>query len=186
MSALIARHPFTTTEYHRLIEARIFTEDDRVELLDGEILKMAPIGPRHAACVDRLVNFLIKKVGKTVNVRSQNPIGLSDYSEPQPDLALVKYRADFYSQSHPTPADILVAIEVADTTADSDRQVKLPSYARAGIQEVWLVDLPNDRIEIHANPARGIYQEVRIVLRGQKVISPAFPNLKLKSDDVLG
>ncbi|MBS1809493.1 MAG: Uma2 family endonuclease [Acidobacteria bacterium] len=186
MTAQLARYPFTVHEYHRLREAHIFQEDDRIELIDGEIIKMAPIGPRHAACVNRLAEFLRDKTRKAALVTVQNPIELDDYSEPQPDIALVKRRTDFYASGHPTPDDTLVAIEVADTTTDSDRQIKLPSYARAGIQEAWLVDLPNDRIEIHSNPASGIYQEVRIVLRGQKVISPAFPNLKLKADDVLG
>ena len=185
MTALPIRHPFTINEYHRMREARVFAEDDRIELLDGEIIKMAPIGPRHAACVDRLLNFLIRKLGDAAIARSQNPIELSDNSEPQPDISLVKYRADFYAKAHPTPEDILVAIEVADTTAENDRQVKIPSYARAEIQEVWLIDLPNDWIEIYCNPNSGIYQEVRIVLRGQKIISPAFPNLKLKADAVL-
>jgi Uma2 family endonuclease len=115
-----------------------------------------------------------------------NKIELNEFSEPQPHISLVKYRADFYASGHPTPEDILVAIEVADTTAEQDRQVKILSYARAGIQEVWLVDLPNDRIEVQASPASGIYQEVRIVLRGQNVLSPAFPNLKLKADAALG
>lgn len=186
MTAALQRHPFTINEYHRMRDARIFAEDDRIELIDGEIIKMAPIGPRHAACVDRLLNFLIRKLGEAAIARSQNPIELSDHSEPQPDIALVKFREDFYAEAHPTPDDILIAIEVADTTAENDRQIKIPSYARAEIQEVWLIDLPSDRIEIYTQPNSGIYQEVRTVLRGQKIISPAFPNLKLKADDVLG
>ncbi len=185
MTALPIRHPFTINEYHRMRDARVFAEDDRIELLDGEIIKMAPIGPRHAACVKRLSEYLGEKVRKLAIVGVQDPILLSEFSEPQPDISLLKRRADFYAAAHPTPADILVAIEVADTTAENDRQVKVPSYARAEIQEVWLIDLPSDRIEIYTNPNSGIYQEVRIVLRGQKIISPAFPNLKLKADAIL-
>ncbi len=186
MTALPIRHPFTINEYHRMRDARVFAEDDRIELLDGEIIKMAPIGPRHAACVKRLAEYLGEKVRKLAIVGVQDPILLGEFSEPQPDISLLIRREDFYAKAHPTPADILVAIEVADTTAENDRHVKIPSYARAEIQEVWLIDLPGDRIEIYTTPNSGIYQEVRIVLRGQKIISPAFPNLKLKADNVLG
>lgn len=186
MNLQIARRPFTTAEYHRMIEAGILTEDDRIELLDGEIIKMAPIGPRHAACVKRLNAFLSRKVSRVAIVGAQDPIHLDDYSEPQPDISLLKPRDDFYSQEHPTPEDVLIAIEVADSTVDSDRQTKLPAYARAGIQEAWLVDLVNDRIEIHSQPNAGVYQEVRIVLRHQKVVSRSLPQLKLKADDILG
>ena len=186
MAVQLARRPFTAAEYHRLIEAGILTEDDRVELLDGEIIQMAPIGPRHAACVNRLTDLLSNKVRKIAMVSVQNPIQLSEYSEPQPDIALVKRRPDFYAQAHPAPADVLVAIEVADTTVEGDRQVKIPAYARAGIAEAWLVDLASDRIEIHTQPAGGIYQEVRFFLRGQRVASRSIPQLKLKADDILG
>jgi Uma2 family endonuclease len=186
MIVQLARRPFTTTEYHRLIEAGILTEDERVELIDGEIIKMAPIGPRHAACVNRLDEFLRDEIKKLAIVSAQNPIQISEHSEPQPDIALLKRRDDFYAQGHPSPEDVLVAIEVADTTAESDREVKIPTYARAGIAEAWLIDLYNDRIEVHTRPANGVYQEVRIVLRGQRVTSTSIPQLKLKADDILG
>ena len=186
MSLPLPRRPFTTTEYHRMIEAGILTEDDRVELLDGEIVQMAPIGPRHAACVNRLNAFLSRKAVRSAVVSVQNPVHLDEYSEPQPDLALLRLRADFYAQGHPSPGDVLIAIEVADTTVESDRKVKLPSYARAGIPESWLVDLVSDRIEVHTQPAGGIYQEVRLVPRGQRVASRVILQLKLKADDILG
>jgi len=169
-----------------MTEAGVLTEDDRVELIDGEIIKMAAIGPRHAACVNRLADFLSSKVKKFAIVSVQNPIQLSEYSEPEPDITLLKRRDDFYAGSHPTPDDVLIAIEVADTTAESDRAVKLPAYARAGILEAWLVDLYNDRIEVHSRPDKGVYQEVRIILRGHKVISTTIPQLKLRADDILG
>ncbi len=186
MSALLARRPFTTTEYHRLLETGFFTEDDRVELLDGEIIAMSPIGPKHAGCVNRLISYLSQKIGKIALVAAQNPVWLNEYSEPQPDISLLKPRPDFYMMSHPTPQDILVAIEVADSTLESDRLIKFPKYAQAGIPEAWLVDLVNDRIEIHALPNEGIYQEVRFVLRHQKIVSRILPNLKLKAEDILG
>ena len=186
MSALPTRRLFTTTEYHKMHEIGVLTEDDRVELLDGEIIAMSPISPKHAGCVNRLINYLSQKVGKTAIVAAQNPIWLNEYSEPQPDISLLKLRTDFYMLSHPTPQDILVAIEVAESTLEGDRQIKFPKYAQAGIPEAWLVDLVNDRIEIHALPNEGIYQEVRIVLRHQKIISHILPQLKLKAEDILG
>jgi len=186
MSVQLARRPFTTTEYHRLIEIGLLTEDERVELLNGEIIEMAPIGPRHAACVDRLNSFLARKVSRLAIVRVQNPVELDDFSEPEPDLSLLKRRPDFYANSHPTSADVLIAVEVADTSVEKDREIKLPSYARAGIPEAWLVDLYNDRIEIHHAPYQGIYQEVRILQRGQRFASPTLPQLKFKADDILG
>jgi Uma2 family endonuclease len=182
----LARRQFTTAEYHRLLESGILTEDDRVELLDGEIIKMAPIGPGHAGCVNRLAELLRDKTQKLAIVSVQNPVELNEYSEPQPDIALLRRRADFYAKAHPSPEDVLIAIEVADTTAQGDREAKIPAYARAGISESWLVDLPNNRIEVHSQPAGGIYQEVRITSRGQKVASSAVPQIKLKVDDILG
>jgi hypothetical protein len=186
MNLQSVRRPFTTTEYHRLIQAGVLAEDDRVELIDGEIIKMVPIGPRHAACVDRLAEILRDSLRKRAIVRVQSPIELGDYSEPQPDIAVLKRRADFYAQNHPSPVDVLIAIEVSDTSQEKDRELKIPSYARAEIPEAWLVDLIKDRIEIHSQPAAGVYQEVEIVLRGQKVISSTLPQLKTKADILLG
>lgn len=186
MSALFARKLFTTTEYHKLRETGFFTEDDRVELIDGEIIAMSPIGPKHAGCVNKLNAFLNRKVGRHAIVAPQNPVWLNEYSEPQPDIALLKPRDDFYMNSHPTPDDTLVAIEVADSTLEGDRQIKLPKYALAGVPEFWLVDLVNNRIEVHALPNEGVYQEVRIILRHQNIISRALPHLKLKASDILG
>lgn len=186
MSALFARRLFTTTEYHKLLETGFFTEDDRVELIDGEIIAMSPIGPKHAGCVNRLISYLTRKARRQAIVAAQNPVWLNEYSEPQPDIALLKPRDDFYMKSHPTPEDTLVAIEVADSTLDGDRQIKLPKYAQAGIPEAWLVDLVNDRIEVHALPNEGVYQEIRIVLRHQNVISRMLPQLKIKASDILG
>ncbi len=181
-----ARKLFTVAEYHQMIESGFFKEDDRFELHNGEVLEMSPIGPRHAACVNRMNTLLNDKVRKRAVVSVQNPLTLSDYSEPQPDLALLKPQADFYASAHPTPADALVIIEVADSTVETDRRNKIPTYAFAAVREVWLIDLVNDRIEVHSNPFKGVYQEVRIIQRGQNVISPSLPQLKLKADEILG
>jgi Uma2 family endonuclease len=181
-----ARKLFTVAEYHRMIEAGFFKEDDRFELLNGEILEMSPIGPRHAACVKRMNSLFSEKMRRRAVVSVQDPITLSDYSEPQPDLALLNPRDDFYVNAHPTPSDVQLVIEVADSTLESDRRGKIPTYAFAGIREVWLIDLVNDRVEVHSNPYKGVYQEVRIIQRGQKIVSPSLPQLKLKADDLLG
>lgn len=186
MSAQPARKLFTTAEYHQMLEAGILNEDDRVELIEGELYEMSPIGSRHAAAVNRLTEILGEQLRGIVIVSVQNPIELSEYSEPQPDLTLLKRRDDFYSHSHPTPADILVAIEVSDTTHERDRSLKLPTYAGAGVAETWLVDLFNDRIEVHSQPAGGIYQEIKIILRDQPLVSKSIPQLQLKAEDILG
>ena len=186
MSALAARHLFTTTEYHKLLETGFFTEDDRVELIDGEIITMSPIGPKHAASVKRLIAFLNRKISAAMLIGAQDPITLNEFSAPQPDISILNFRDDYYASGHPEPEDTLIAIEVADSSVEYDRQVKIPKYAEAGIPEAWLIDLINDRIEIYALPAEGIYQEIRIVLRHQKIISRTLPQLELKAEDILG
>lgn len=130
-------------------------------------------------------NLLKLRLKETVVVAVQNPVHLDDRSEPQPDVALLKPRADYYANAHPTPKNVLLIIEVADTSLDYDRKVKLPMYAGASILEVWLVDIPNDRIEVHKQPLKDIYQEVRYVGRGQDLYAQSFPGLNLKADDIL-
>ena len=186
MSALAVKRPFTTTEYYKLLESGVLTEDDRVELIDGEIITMSPIGPRHTASVKRLNTFLVRKTFGLALIGVQDPIHLNQYSAPQPDISMLKFRDDYYASGHPEPEDTMIAIEVADSSVEYDRQVKIPKYAEAGIPEAWLIDLVNDRIEIYALPNEGIYQEVRIVLRHQKIISRTLPQLKLKAEDILG
>ena len=167
-------------------EAGILSEDDRVELIEGEIVKMSPIGSLHAGCVKRLIALFSPLSGKVAIISVQDPIRLDQYSEPQPDIALLKPRADFYANSHPTPDDVLLVIEVADTSVDYDRNVKLPLYARAGIPETWLVNLPEDRVEAHSQPVNGIYQKVRVAKHGESLSPEAIPNLAISVDEILG
>ncbi|HEY0324320.1 MAG TPA: Uma2 family endonuclease [Pyrinomonadaceae bacterium] len=181
----IARRAFNVTEYYRMIEAGILSEQDRVELLDGEIIEMSPIGSRHAACVDRLNHVLNRLVGQDVIVRVQNPIRLDNFSEPQPDIALLRSRPDFYAQAHPTPEDVLLVVEVADTSAEFDRAVKFPLYAEALIQEAWLVNLQDESIEIFSHPAEGAYKQSQVRRRGENAVSPTVQNLALLVDDIL-
>ncbi|MFN0124074.1 MAG: Uma2 family endonuclease [Blastocatellia bacterium] len=185
MGAQLERYLISTDLYHQMIATGVLGEDERVELLEGELIKMSPIGPRHAGVVDRLNRLLNKKLRHEI-VRVQNPVELSAFSEPQPDITILKQRDDFYTSGHPLPEDVFLAIEVADTTLATDRTQKIPAYARGGIGEVWLVDLIGDRIEVHSQPNQGIYQEVRIILRGQKVTSITIPQLILRADDILG
>jgi len=177
---------FSVDEYHRMAEAGILSEDDRVELIEGEIIKMSPIGSHHVGCVNRLNTLLNRRVGPAAIVSVQNPIRLDEYSEPEPDLALLKPRDDFYAQSLPTAGDVLLIIEVAETSVDYDRDVKLPLYARAGIPEVWLANLPDDRVEAYSQPVNGKYQTVRYAGRGESLAPECLPNLVLSVDEMLG
>ena len=180
------RRPFTVGEYYRMAEADILTEEDRVELVAGQIVAMSPIGSRHAACVDRLNGLLHRQPEQAFIVRVQSPIALDAYSEPEPDLVLLRPRADFYAEAHPSAADVLLAVEVADTSVDYDREVKLPLYAQAGLPEVWLIDLQRDHIEVYARPQGGAYQQRVEVTADATLTSPTIPQLALAAADLLG
>lgn len=186
MSVQVERWVFTADEYHRMSEAGILTEDDRVELIDGEILRMSPIGSRHIGCVNRLNALFSDRVGKLAIVSIQNLIHIDDYSEPEPDVALLKPRADFYSQSLATAEEVLLIIEVADTSVEYDRYVKLPVYARAGIPEVWIVDVPGAGVEINTEPLNGVYQQSRRAIRGEMLTPLSFPSIKVSVEDIVG
>lgn len=186
MAQQLAKHWITVDEYERMGEAGIFRPDSQLELLEGEIYELSPIGSSHAACVNALGLLLNQLFGGVLLVSTQNPIRLDDYSEPQPDLALLRWRDDFYRRAHPTPADVLLVIEVADTTVDSDRRIKLPLYAKAGIKEVWLVDLPGEQIEIYAEPAGGAYQIIKQIKRGEEAQAHSIHDLVVSADTVLG
>ena len=185
MSANLKNH-FTVSEYERMGETGIFPPDARVELIEGEIIEMSPIGSRHAACVELLAEQVRELVKGIFLVRTQNPIVLDDFSEPQPDVAVLKFRPDRYLNAHPRPSDILIVIEVAETTVHFDRHVKVPLYARAGIPEVVLFNLPEDRLECFLQPETGIYQVSRVFNRGEKFESASIPGLTLDIETILG
>ena len=151
---------FTVEDYHRMAEAGILHEDSRVELIDGDLIAMSPIGPHHAGVVDELAQLLIPQVIGRAIVRVQNPVRLDDHSEPEPDLVLAVPRDGGYRNAHPGPDDVLLLIEVMASSADRDRDIKLGLYAKANIAEVWLVDLNADRVEIYRSPAGGTYTEI--------------------------
>lgn len=158
---LLTRHRLTVADYHRMGEEGIFAPDARVELIEGEVIDMAPIGSRHASAVARLARAAMTAAGTAAIVYPQNQLRLSEISEPEPDLMLLKPRADFYADAHPTAADVLLLIEVADTSARYDREIKLPLYARHGVCEVWIVDLEARLLRLHRAPVGGAYTEGR-------------------------
>ena len=180
------KHHLTVSEYERMGETGMFPPDARVELIEGEIIEMSPIGSRHAACVELLAEQVRELVKGIFLVRTQNPIVLDDFSEPQPDVAVLKFRPDRYLNAHPRPSDILIVIEVAETTVHFDRHVKVPLYARAGIPEVVLFNLPEDRLECFLQPETGIYQVSRVFNRGEKFESASIPGLTLDIGTILG
>ncbi len=154
---LLVRHKLTVADIYRMLDAGILHEDSRVELIDGELLDMAPIGSDHATTVDRLMKALVLACGDRAIVRAQNPVRLDDLNEPQPDFSILRPRPDGYRHGHPGPADVLLLIEVADSSLRFDRRVKLPLYARFGIPEVWIADLQRRVLERHLSPMGSAY-----------------------------
>jgi Uma2 family endonuclease len=182
-----ARRLFTVEEYHLMAKSGIIGEDDRVELLEGEVFRMSPIGSRHAACVNRLNTLFSRAVGERAIVCVQNPLRLGEYSEPQPDVVLARPRPDFYALAHPGPEDVLLLVEVMESSQDYDREVKLPLYARHGVSEVWLVDLEGQAVEVYRRPSAGGYREVRRVTPGSDPLSvEALPGVSLSPEEILG
>ncbi|HAS51429.1 MAG TPA: hypothetical protein DCS21_06690 [Gammaproteobacteria bacterium] len=167
MSALLAEreltlfqppHRWTVAEYHQMVEVGLLNEDSRVELIHGEIVEMAPIGSDHAGHNNYLLTFLTHCLYGKAIVAGQNPVILSSYEEPQSDIALLRWREDYYRSAHPHAEDVLLLIEVSDATLRYDRDVKVPLYANNGIPEVWLVDLQNRQLEVYREPANGEYR----------------------------
>ena len=185
-SVQITRHRFTVAEYERMGQTGIFSEDDRVELVNGEVIQMSPIGDRHAACVDFLTQFITLRLRRSAIVRVHNPVRLNEHSQPQPDITILKPRDDFYRHRSPRPKDVLLVIEVSDTTLEYDLKVKVPLYARAGIPETWVVNLPEERIEVYGDPAGGEYRTVQPYARGRRLQSHTLASLRLSVSKVLG
>jgi Uma2 family endonuclease len=186
MSRQLAKHWITADEFEQMGRAGIFHPDARLELLEGGIYEMSPIGSPHAACVKFLSTLLNRLFSDKLLVSVQDPIRLDDFSEPQPDIALLRWRDDFYRHAHPTPADVLLVIEVADTTVETDRSYKMPLYAKAGIREAWLVNLPGEKVELYAEPASGIYQVSRNFARGEEAEAHSLPDLRISVAELMG
>lgn len=173
-------HRFTVEQYHRMAETGVFTQDDRIELLNGEIVDLTPIGREHSSTVKRLLAFLRSIDPNQAILSIQDPILLDNRSEPEPDLAVLRFRSDFYKKNLPQPQDVHLIIEVADSSLDVDRCIKIPLYAKAGIPEVWLVNLQNESLELFRSPANGIYQHTQTLKSPATLASLAFPDCVLQ------
>lgn len=180
------RRRFTVDEYFRMAEVGILRPEERVELVDGEVFCMSPIGSRHAAGVRRTRQLLSARIGDRALLDTQNPIRLGNHAEPEPDVVVLVTRDDLYAERHPEPADVLLAVEVADTSLAYDREVKLPSYARAGVRETWLEDLNGDAVEAYRRPGHQGYGEVRRYRRGDRIAPEAFPDVEIAVEHLLG
>jgi Uma2 family endonuclease len=186
MSNALARRSFSVTEYNRMAEVGILKEDDRVELIEGAIIKMSPIGSRHAACVNRFHTLLNRIARQDFIISVQNPIVVDDYSEPEPDISVLRYRSDFYSNELPRAQDVLGAVEVADPTVYLDRNVKFPLYARTGIPIAILVNLPDELVEIHSEASESQYRTITTFRRGESFTLPFLPEIQITVDQILG
>lgn len=184
MAAPLERYKFTVDAYYRMAEAGVLEPRARVELIEGEIVMMTPIGLRHSACVDRLTRRLVALYGDTAIVRVQNPIVLDEHSEPEPDFAVLRPRADFYASAHPRPTDVLLVIEVADSSIGYDRGTKMPLYGRNGITELWIVDLSREAVDVYRQPFEGGYAERRTYRRGERAPLPSLA-AELEVDEIL-
>ncbi|CAN5262629.1 Uma2 family endonuclease [soil metagenome] len=176
---------FKVDDYYKMIELGILEDYEKAEIIEGELIRKMPIGEKHSAIVEKLLETLRDKLGKSVSLRNQQPIKFSDYNEPQPDLSILQRRDDFYFYEKPVPKDALLLIEVSDATLKYDRDTKLALYAEAEIPEVWIVNLQHNIIEVHQNPSNGIYQLAKIFKRSEIIESVALPNLSLQVDEIL-
>ena len=187
--ALPTPRRFTVDEYYKMAEAGILGEDDRVELIEGEIVQMAPIGPLHADAVEDLAELFVLRFADRAKVRSQNPVRLSQILEPEPDVALLRVaseRGRSYRVDHPTVEDVYLIVEVADSSLDYDLGRKARLYARHGIPELWVLDQRHDRLVLHREPTPRGYASVRTLARGESVAPLAFPETQFAVDQLLG
>jgi Uma2 family endonuclease len=178
-------HKMSAPQFQKLANAGAF-EDAHVELFDGEIFNMSPVGAEHAALVRRLTEALREVFGKKYIIAVQDPIRLDDYTQPQPDLTVLHRRDDFYAAKLPEPADILLVIEVADTTRLYDRNTKMPRYARSSIPELWIIDVPTKQIEQYTQPREAGYRTVQYHSQGETLTCTSIENLTLAIDDIFG
>ena len=180
----VPRHRLTVRDYHRLGEAGVLGEDDRVELLEGQLVDMSPIGPRHALAVDALTELLVHAAAGRAAVRVQNPIVLDDSSEPQPDFTLLRKPWHGYPEAHPRPPDVYLVIEAADSSLEFDLGAKLELYARAGIREFWVVDLTRNRVLVHRRPHDGTYDSITAVDIAGTLTVEAMPGVTISAAQI--
>jgi Uma2 family endonuclease len=185
MSSTLTRHRFTVAQYEEMVDAGILTENDHVELVRGEVVEKMPIGPAHSACVKRLNRLFQQRIGTAAIVAVQDPIRTSD-SEPEPDLALLRPRDDFYSEATPGIDDVLLVVEVSDSTLENDRTLKCEIYAEAGIPEYWIVNLVENCLEVHRDPLpSGSYATVQRLDRLSSLAPLNFAECSLSVSELL-
>ena len=182
----VERYRWTIDLYHQMIETGILGEDERIELIKGELATMSPIGSEHSGVVDQLAEILIEQLMRRAVVKVQGPLQLEDHSEPQPDLILLAPRRDFYKRSLPRPADVLLVIEVADSSLAYDRAVKMALYAGAGMPEAWIINLIDRWIEVYRDPSPAGYTTLLKILPGKSVAPQAFADVVVIVDELLG
>jgi len=187
MNAVIpARKLFSVRKYEELIATGFFTGKKRVELIEGELIKKMTQADFHISCIHRLTMLLAPVlVGKAI-VSVQNAIIVNPYSAPEPDVAILRFREDFYASGKAKPEDVLLVIEVSDSTVRFDRQTKMPLYARAGIEEAWLVNLPRKALEVYRSPANGKYQIVQKLSKNERIEPLNFPELRVSVSNIIG
>jgi Uma2 family endonuclease len=176
---------FTVDDYYRMADAGILTQDDRVELIEGVIIQMPPVGSRHSWSVRRIARLFHETVGRRAEIAVQDPLRLSTLSEPVPDLVLLHPRSD-YQTHQPETSDALLVVEVADSTLTYDRRTKVPLYAREGVPEMWLVEIPNSRVTVHREPTPDGYQLTQAYRPGKQITLLAFPDITISVQDILG
>ena len=173
----------TSADYYQMMESGIIREGERVELILGQIFTMAAKGTRHTLSTRKLFKQLLALIGDRADVQSQDPITLANNSEPEPDIVIARLRSDDYANSHPAPADIILVIEVADSSIRFDRETKAPLYAAAGISEYWIVNLIDNRLEIYRQPQGSIYTSIQIVTPPQSINLPQFLEIVMEIGD---
>ena len=186
MTGPLLKRLFTVEEYRQMGAAGVLKDGERVELLEGEIVLMSPIGRRHAGTVIALNTFLGRALGDRAVISVQNPVELDAHSEPQPDVSVLKPRDDFYRSGHPKPGDTLLVIEVMDTSHEVDRGKKLRLYSEKSVSEVWLVDLTGEAIEVYRSPKGKRYAEERRLVRGDRISPATFADVEFAVEDILG
>ncbi len=174
----------TVSEYDRMIEAGIYTENDRIELLNGEIIELMTKGPKHTSANSKIIRFFIRLFDEKVIVRGQDPIRLDDFSQPEPDIVLANWDDKEYAENHPTPADILLVMEISDTTLAYDRDDKAKAYSRNGIRQYLLLNLQNETLEDYREPNADGYGAKRTYRKGDSLNLVAFPEIEIKFDDL--
>lgn len=186
MLAQVEHRLWTVEDYYAMAESGILNADDHVELIEGGIIRMSPIGVRHMGCVNTVNEEFVPRFRGKAIVSIQNPVRLNDLSEPVPDIVLLKYRSDRYRRHMPTAEDVLLLIEVADSTIPYDRRVKRPLYAQAGIPEYWLMNLVDNVIEVHRRPEGDSYTEMFTVYQGDVIAAEAFPEIEFEVGALIG